>query len=76
MCQFEHSEIKCIVIVIWLFTFGKRKDMKTCNTILELLHRTKYFVWKNPKKVIFEKPTMIQNTSHIHCHLPRNRSLD
>ena len=50
MCQFEHSEIKCTVIVIRIFTFGKRKNSKLCYTILELLHRTKYFVWKIPRR--------------------------
>jgi hypothetical protein len=54
--------------------------MKICyiTSILEFLHRKKNIVLKNPKKVIFEKPKVIENaldTGHIHCHTPTDISL-
>jgi hypothetical protein len=33
MCQFEHSELKCTAIVIWLFTFGNTKNTKIRSTV-------------------------------------------
>jgi hypothetical protein len=50
-----------------------------CHLVIYISKVNKTCRWKNPKKVIFYKPKMIENaldTSHIHCHTARDISLD